>query len=104
MNSSGSAVKTHHLEHSQRATLGFFVLVCFFFLTKKKNPFGVHAPFSSVRNVSQPSCLRKFITLSAGTKPCLQRMKRHDLKQRHKHCVVGAAGDTKTTLGSKVGL
>ena len=31
----------------------------------------VWVPFSSVTKVSQPSCLRKFITLSAGTKPCL---------------------------------
>lgn len=31
-------------------------------------------PFSSVRNVLQPSCLRKFITFSAGTNPCLQNI------------------------------
>lgn len=31
-------------------------------------------PFSSVRNVSQPSWLRKFITMAAGTNPCLQNI------------------------------
>lgn len=60
MNSSGSVGKQDRSKT--------FILYCM------KKPHNFCSPFSSVLKVSQPSCFRKFMTHSAGTKPCLQWM------------------------------